>query len=158
MKQVFTSNKQIKLGETAPNFKAVDKDINDVLLYDIKAKRKVILSVPSINTGVCDIQSKTFSEKIDQDPNIELIVISLDLPFAQDKWCCSEEINNIRMLSDYKYHDFSEKFGLKLEGLELIGRTVIILDEENKVEYLEICENVPDHPDYEKAFEFLGIK
>ena len=157
MKQTFLNKNQIKLGDSAPNFKAVDKDIKDVTLDSLGKKIKVITSFPSIDTGVCDIQAKTFSEKLSGVQDIELILISRDLPFAQSRWCGVNKSEAALMLSDYKYNDFAEKYGLKLEGLELVGRAVIILDENNKVTYLEICENVGDHPNYDAAFKALNI-
>ena len=157
MKQTFISSNQIKLGDIAPDIKLVDKDVKDFSLSDLKAKTKVILTVPSIDTGVCDIQATRFAEKLAGHDDIDLALISLDLPFAQDRWCGAKSINNIKMLSDYKYCQAAEKWGLKLEGLSLLGRSVIILDETNKITYIEICQNVPDHPDYDAAFASLNL-
>lgn len=141
--------KKIQVGETAPDFKAVNIAMEEVSLHDFVGKRKVISVIPSIDTGVCEFQTRKFNEEVSNIENTILITISLDLPFAQRRWCGASEIENALMLSDYRFKDFGKKYGTLIEELQLLNRAVFILDENNKVLYVEYLEESGNHPQYD---------
>ena len=147
---------QIMAGAKAPDFKAVDKDMNEVKLSDFNGKIKIVTSFPSLDTSVCELQVKAFNSKAGElADDVVIIGISMDLPFAQGRFCSAFKIENVKVWSDYKFHDFAEKYGLLINELRLLARTVIILDRENTVKYVQIVDEVTTEPDYNAALESL---
>ncbi len=144
---------EIKEGDSAPNFTAVANDLSDRSLEDYKGKVKLISVVPSLDTGVCAQQTKRFNEEADQLDNVQLITISMDLPFAQSRWCSAEGVKNIDILSDHKEADFGEKYGVLIKELRLLARSIFVVDSNDKVTYVEYVSEVTNHPDYDKALE-----
>ena len=143
-------------GAKAPDFKAVDKDMNEVKLSDFNGKIKIVTSFPSLDTSVCELQVKAFNSKAGElADDVVIIGISMDLPFAQGRFCSAFKIENVKVWSDYKFHDFAEKYGLLINELRLLARTVIILDRENTVKYVQIVDEVTTEPDYNAALESL---
>ncbi|MDY0276615.1 MAG: thiol peroxidase, partial [Acholeplasma sp.] len=117
-------NEQLKTGDIAPDFKLVNSSLEDVYLHDFKESYLIINVVPSLDTPVCDIQTKTINEEIIQNNkiNLRVITISNDLPFAQQRWCDHEEMEGIAVYSDYLYHDFGNKFGVLINEVKLLAR------------------------------------
>jgi len=151
-KYVTLLGTQIKLNEQAPNFKVVDKDFTPVQLTDFKEKTVLISVVPSLDTGICSLQTKRFNEEGAKLPkNITLLTISNDLPFAQKRFCKIENVEQIKILSDSVWRDFGAKYGLIIKNMGLLTRAIFIIDEQGKVRYKELVENISQHPDYEKA-------
>lgn len=148
----------IKLNDKMPNFTVSDKDFNEVSFYKFKENSVCLIScVPSLDTDICALQTKKFNEtlKTEFKDQIKACTISMDLPFAQNRFCDSGNINNIDMFSDHKYHSFADQCGLLIKELGLIARAVIIIDKENIVKYIEISEEVSNEPDYTKALNAL---
>lgn len=143
----------VKAGQMAPNFKAADANFNPVSLSDFKNKAVLISVVPSLDTGICSIQTKHFNDTMAvQYPQVSMLTISMDLPFAQKRFCTSENINNITTLSDAVWREFAANYGLLIEDMGLLARAVFVLDKNHKVVYKQLVSNLAKEPDY-KAVE-----
>lgn len=151
-KYVTLLGTQVALNDQAPNFKVVDKNFAPVQLSDFKNQTVLISVVPSLDTGVCSIQTKRFNEEAAKLPsNITLLTISNDLPFAQKRFCKVENVDQIKVLSDSVWRDFGEKYGLIIKDMGLLTRAIFIIDSTGKVKYKELVANISQHPDYESA-------
>ncbi len=146
---------QVKEGSIAPDFSVLANDLSVRTLADFEGKKKLISVVPSIDTGVCSTQTRTFNENASNIDNAVVITISCDLPFAQAKWCAANGLENVVTLSDHKDLSFGTSYGVVMEELRLLARSVFVLDADNKVVYTEIVPEGTDHPDYDKAVEAL---
>lgn len=149
---VTLSVQQVNEGDVAPNFTVLDNDLNQKSLDDYANKKKLISVVPSIDTGVCDQQTRKFNEEASQEDGV-VLTISVDLPFAQKRWCASNGLDNVVTLSDHRDLSFGENFGVVMEGMRLLARSVFVLDQDNKVVYKEIVSEGTNFPDFEKALE-----
>ncbi|MDH9160827.1 thiol peroxidase [Staphylococcus casei] len=143
---------QVKEGETAPDFTVLDNDLNQVNLSTYDGQKKLISVVPSIDTGVCDQQTRKFNEEAAQEEGV-VLTVSADLPFAQKRWCASNGLDNVITLSDHKDLSFGGNYGVVMEELRLLARSVFVLDKNNKVVYTEIVSEGTDFPDFEAALE-----
>ena len=143
---------QVKTGETAPEFTLLDNDLNEVNLSTYDGQKKLISVVPSIDTGVCDQQTRKFNEEASQEDGV-VLTVSVDLPFAQKRWCASNGLDNVITLSDHKDLSFGKNYGVVMEELRLLARSVFVLDKNNKVVYSEIVTEGTDFPDFESALE-----
>ncbi|MCM8830227.1 MAG: thiol peroxidase [Candidatus Omnitrophica bacterium] len=141
----------------APDFKVVSNDLKEVNFYDsFKGKIKVITSFPSLDTPVCDLQVKEFNKIASGlSKEVSVIGISMDLPFAQKRFCEMNEIKNVSVFSDYRFYSFALNWGLLIKELGIIARSVFIVDKKNYIRYYEIVEETTNHPNYEKAIEGL---
>ncbi len=148
---VILLGKEISVGDEAPNFSVRSNDLKRVTLDDYDGKIKLISVIPSIDTGVCAKQTKRFNEEISKLDNVQALTISMDLPFAQARWSQTNDVNNLELLSDHLHADFGMKFGLLIQKLRLLARAVIVIDSDNKVTYIEVVEEVTNHPDYDQA-------
>lgn len=149
---VTLSGQQVNEGDVAPNFTVLDNDLNQKSLDDYANKKKLISVVPSIDTDVCDQQTRKFNEEASQEDGV-VLTISVDLPFAQKRWCASNGLDNVVTLSDHRDLSFGENFGVVMEGMRLLARSVFVLDQDNKVVYKEIVSEGTNFPDFEKALE-----
>ena len=145
---------QVKVGDNAPNFTVVNNDLNAVSLNDTKGKR-IFLTVPSLDTPVCDTEVRRFNEEAAKLDNVTIYTVSMDLPFAQARWCGAAGINNVITVSDYKDKEFSKNYGAYINELGLSTRAVFVVDENNKVTYVEYLNEITEEPNYEKALEAL---
>ncbi|MDW4123593.1 thiol peroxidase [Staphylococcus saprophyticus] len=143
---------QVKTGEAAPEFTLLDNDLNEVNLSTYDGQKKLISVVPSIDTGVCDQQTRKFNEEASQEDGV-VLTVSVDLPFAQKRWCASNGLDNVITLSDHKDLSFGKNYGVVMEELRLLARSVFVLDKNNKVVYSEIVSEGTDFPDFESALE-----
>ncbi|MFF9667718.1 thiol peroxidase [Staphylococcus saprophyticus] len=143
---------QVKTGETAPEFTLLDNDLNEVNLSTYDGQKKLISVVPSIDTGVCDQQTRKFNEEASQEDGV-VLTVSVDLPFAQKRWCASNGLDNVITLSDHKDLSFGKNYGVVMEELRLLARSVFVLDKNNKVVYSEIVSEGTDFPDFKSALE-----
>ncbi|GAA5350224.1 thiol peroxidase [Streptococcus uberis] len=153
-KPVTLSGQQFQVGETAPDFKLITPSLEMKSLSDFKGK-KVISVVPSIDTGICSTQTRTFNKELSELDDTHVITISVDLPFAQAKWCGAEGLDKAIMLSDYYDHSFGKAYGLLMEEWHLLARAVLVLDEDNQIVYTQYLENVNSEPDYVSAITAL---
>lgn len=143
---------QIKVGDLAPDFTVVGNDLNPIKFSDIKGK-KILVAVPSIDTPVCDMEVRKFNQEASKLNDVKVYTISMDLPFAQARWCGNAGIENVVTASDYKDREFSKSYGLYIKELGLVSRAVIVVDENNKVTYVEYLDEITNEPNYEKALE-----
>ncbi len=145
---------QVSVGEKAPDFKVVDKNFLPVQLTDFKDQTILISVVPSLDTGVCSIQTKRFNEEAAKLPsNITLLTISNDLPCAQKRFCKVEGVDQIKVLSDSVWRNFGENYGLIIKDMGLLTRAIFIIDNKGKIQYKELVVNISQHPDYESALK-----
>lgn len=144
---------EVQIGNTAPNFTVLSNSLEEKTLEDYSGKVKLISVVPSLDTGVCQEQTRRFNEEVAGLENVQVLTISVDLPFAQKRWCGAEGIDNVVTLSDHRDVDFGKKYGLLIKELRLLARAVIVIDVNDKVTYAEYVSEVTDHPNYEKAIE-----
>ncbi|TMW71728.1 thiol peroxidase [Alteribacter natronophilus] len=152
-KPVTLAGNQLGEGDQAPDFTVLANDLSEVKLSDSNGKVRLISVVPSIDTGVCEQQTRRFNEEAAKLDNVEILTISADLPFAQRRWCAAEGIENIQVLSDHRDLDFGKKFGLVIEELRLLSRAIFVVDSNDKVTYVEYVSEVTNHVDYEAALE-----
>lgn len=145
--------KEIKAGVKAPEFTVLSNDLNEVKLEDYKGKIKLISVVPSLDTGVCSEQTRRFNEEADKLENVQVLTISMDLPFAQQRWCAANGIKNLDTLSDHRMANFGEQYGVLIKELRLLARAIFVVDSNDNVTYVEYVSEVTNHPDYDKALE-----
>ena len=146
----------LKIGAIAPDFKVTAQDLKEVSLSEFKDKVKIITSFPSLDTPVCDLQVKEFNKRaLEVSDEVVIVGISKDLPFAQQRFCESFEIKNIKVLSDYKTSSFGINYGLLIKELNLLARAVIILDKNNVVRYIQIVEELTTPPNYQDVLSRL---
>ena len=144
---------EIKVGDQAPDFTVLANDLSEKTLADFQGKTKIISVVPSIDTGVCSKQTKRFNEEADSLDNVHIVTISMDLPFAQARWCAEEGVKNIDVLSDHRDADFGEKYGTLIKELRLNTRAIFVVDKNDKVIYTEYVPEVTTHPNYDAALK-----
>lgn len=150
------SGKMVKVGQAAPEFKVIANDLSEVKFSSFRGKICLIASVPSLDTSVCDIETRKFNEKAGKlDKNTIVLTISMDLPFAQTRWCGAAGVTNVQTLSDYRFADFGEKFGVLIKELRLLARSVFIVDAKGIVRYIQIINELTNEPDYDAALEAL---
>ena len=143
---------ELKVGDTAPDFTACDAGLKPVKLSEFKGQTVIISAVPSLDTPVCEIQTKKFNTEA-AGLNAKVLTISVDLPFAQKRFCDAFKIQNVTVLSDYKDRDFANKYGLYIKELGLISRAVIVVNAQGKISYLEIVKEVTQEPNYKTALD-----
>jgi len=140
--------------EMAPEFKVVDEGFKPVKLSDFKGKVVLISAVPSLDTGVCALQTKRFNEEAIRLPsNVVILTLSEDLPFAQKRFCDAEKIGGIKVLSDSVWRDFGTTYGILIENMGLLARSVWIVGRDGKIAYRQIVPEVTNHPDYDAALK-----
>jgi thiol peroxidase len=143
---------EVKAGGKAPDFK-LNKDLmTEVSLADYAGKVKLISVVPSLDTGVCDAQTRRFNEEAGKlGDNVVVLTVSMDLPFAQSRWCGAAGVDKVVTLSDYKNRSFGEAYGVLIKELGLLMRSIFVVDADNNVQYVEYVKEMTEHPNYEEA-------
>lgn len=139
------------IGAKAPDFTAAKNDLSPGKLSDYLGKKVLISAVPSLDTGVCDLQTRRFNSEAAKLSNVQVLTLSMDLPFAQARWCGAAGVSNLVTMSDYKEADFGIKYGLLIKELRLLARAVLVVDETGVLRYQEIVPEVTNHPDYDAA-------
>lgn len=155
---VTLNGKFVKAGDTAPDFKLVKKDLSDLSLGELKGKNVVLNIFPSLDTGVCATSVRKFNKLAADMQDTVVLAISKDLPFAQERFCTTEGIENVIPLSDFRESDFDSDYGLlmadgPLQGL--LARAVVVIDKDGKIKYTELVPEITQEPDYDKALEAL---
>jgi thiol peroxidase len=142
----------------APDFTLVDKDLHDRTLHEFHGKRKLLATVPSLDTGTCSIMTKHFNEFGKKHPNVLILTVSADLPFAQKRFCETENVHNVITLSMMRNKDFGKSYGILIQDGPLAGvlaRSVFVLDEKDHILYTELVQEITQEPNYHKALEVL---
>ncbi len=143
---------EVKVGDKAPDFTVVTKSLSPASLASYAGKKKIISVVPSLDTGVCSIMTKRFNTEASKlGDDVVVLTISMDLPFAQARWCGAEGVDRVETLSDYMSADFGMKYGLLIKELRLLSRAVLVVDANDIVRYKELVEELTHEPDYNAA-------
>lgn len=145
--------KEIKVGDKAPDFTVLTNDASPYTLKDAGDSVKIISVVPSVDTGVCELQTISFNESAAELGDVLILTISVDLPFAQKRFCGAHGIDKVITLSDHKDLSFGLNYGFAMEENRLLARGVIVLDKDNTVKYVQYVKEVGTHPDYDKVME-----
>lgn len=140
---------ELKVGDQAPDFTVLDNDLNPVTLASSKGSVRIISVVPSIDTGVCDMQTRRFNEEAAKLAGAKVLTISVDLPFAQKRWCGAAGVENLQTLSDHRDLSFGKAYGVAIKELRLLARAVFVVDQNDKIVYVEYLPEVTTHPNYE---------
>ncbi|ANB02465.1 thiol peroxidase [Ectothiorhodospira sp. BSL-9] len=156
---INTSGDLPKVGSKAPAFTLVDKDLNDVSLSDFNGKKKILSIVPSLDTPVCALSAKKFDEWAAGRDDVVILTISADLPFAQGRFCGSENVERVKTLSMMRSRNFAKDYGvLIVDGplAGITGRALLVLDEKDTIVHTELVPEIAQEPDYDKAYAALG--
>lgn len=155
---VHTAGNMPALHMKAPDFRLIDKDLKERSLHEFQGKKKLLSTVPSLDTSICSLMTKHINEFAKKHPNFIFITVSADLPFAQKRFCEHEGVHNVVTLSMMRDKEFGKDYGLLLQDSPLAGllaRSVFILDEKDHVKYLELVPEITHEPNYHKAFEAI---
>ncbi len=152
------AGEELQAGKVAPDFTVhyFEGGLQTITLDDLKGKPSLVSVVPSLDTGVCKIQTLAFNSKVAElGDKVNVLTVSLDLPFAQNRFCGAEEVTNMRVGSDYQNRNFGQSWGVLIEELKLLTRAVYVLDAEGKVVHADIVSEVTSEPDYDAALTAL---
>ncbi|NLX61444.1 MAG: thiol peroxidase [Tissierellia bacterium] len=152
-KPVTLLGKEIKVGDQAPDFTVLKGDLTEYSLKETGDKIKIISVVPSLDTGICELQTLKFNEEAANLDDVVILTISVDLPFAQQRFCDAHKIDRVIVLSDHRDLSFGLNYGFVMEEFRLLARGIVILDRDNTVKYVEYVKEVTTHPDYDRALE-----
>ena len=152
---VALTDRPLERGSTAPDFTVINTQFQTVTLSDFTREFVVISVVPSLDTGVCDYQTRTFNERLGHLADVDVITLSVDLPFAQKRWCGQSGLDHVVTLSDHRDLDFGRKYGVLMAPLRLLARAVFVLDQSRTIVYREYVRNVSDHPSYDEVVKLL---
>jgi len=142
---------ELKAGDAAPDFAVVDSGMKPVGLKETGSQVRIISVVPSLDTPVCDAQTKRFNEEAAKMPHVDILTVSMDLPFAQKRWCGAFGVDKVKMLSDHKNASFGTNYGTLIKELRIESRAIFVIDPDNRIRYAEYVKEVADHPNYEAA-------
>ena len=142
---------ELQVGDHAPDFTVVDGTLSPVNLEKTGSHVRIISVVPSLDTPVCDLQTKRFNEEAAQLPGVDIVTVSMDLPFAQKRWCGAFGVDRIKMLSDHRSGSFGEAYGTLIKDLRIESRAIFVLDKDNIIRHVEYVKEVADHPNYDAA-------
>ena len=143
---------EVKVGDAAPDATLVANDLSEVKLSSFKGKKVIISVVPSLDTPVCDLQTKRFNQEASKLGDVVVVTVSKDLPFAQKRWCAAAGATAVKTLSDYR-GNFGEIYGVLLKGLNLLARAIFVVDAGGKVRYVQLVKEVATEPDYEAVLK-----
>ena len=142
---------ELKVGDKAPDFEAVTDGMQTVNLEKTGHAVRIFSVVPSLDTPVCDAQTKRFNEEAAKLPGIEIFTVSMDLPFAQKRWCGAFGIDKVKMVSDHRSGSFGEHYGTLIKELRIESRAIFVLDKDNTIQHVEYVKEVAEHPNYDTA-------
>jgi thioredoxin-dependent peroxiredoxin len=144
---------EVKVGDQAPDFTVLANDLSPVTLASSAGTVRLISVVPSLDTGVCDAQTRRFNEEAANLGNVKVLTVSADLPFAQKRWCGAAGIENVQTLSDHRDLSFGVNYGVAIKELRLLARAIFVVDSSDKVVFVEYVSEATNHPNYEAAIE-----
>jgi thiol peroxidase len=146
----------LAVGQKAPSFTVLSNDMKETSSDDFKEKIKLIASVPSLDTPICDLEIKRFNDEASKlSKDLIIIFVSMDLPFAQKRFCHDNNIKKVKTFSDYRDADFGRKYGVLIKELRLLARAIFIIDSGDTVRYVEYVSELTSHPNYEAALQAL---
>lgn len=139
-----------QVGDKAPDFVAIDNDLNPVSFDSFRGKVCIVSSVPSLDTPVCDMETRRFNDEAGRlGDDVEILTISMDLPFAQKRWCGAAGVDRVQTLSDHRDAAFGQAYGVLIKGLRLLARAVFVVDKEGTIRYMELVKEIASEPDYD---------
>jgi thiol peroxidase len=144
---------ELRVGDKAPDFSCIDNTLKPVTLAGTAGRVRIFSVVPSLDTPVCDAQTKRFNEEAARTPGMEIYTISVDLPFGQKRYCNNYGIDNIKMLSDHRDTSFGENYGTLIKELRIESRAIFVLDKDDVLHHVQYVKEVGEHPDYESALK-----
>jgi thiol peroxidase len=148
---------EVKAGAKAPDFTALDTGMNPVGLSAFKGKTLIISSVPSLDTPVCDLETRRFNqEAVRLGPNVEIVTISMDLPFAQKRWCGAAGVDRVKTLSDHRNASFGMAYGVLMKETRLLARAVFVVDKAGVVRYVQLVKEITSEPDYDDVLKAVA--
>lgn len=144
----------LQTGNSAPDFRVVDNDLQPVTLQDLQQKVLILSSVPSLDTPVCDMETRRFNtEAANLSTEIKIVTVSMDLPFAQKRWCGAAGVEQVMTVSDYQEASFGQNYGVLIKELRLLARAVFVLDQARTVRFVQLVSEVTEEPDYEAVLQ-----
>jgi thioredoxin-dependent peroxiredoxin len=146
---------EIRVGQKAPDFKLLAPDFSEMELSQSKGKVRLLSVMHSLDTPVCDLQTRRFEAEASRFKDVVIYAISMDLPFAQARYCRAHDITNLKTLSDHREASFGRAYGVLIEGSRLLSRAVFIIDKDDTIRYVEYVPEVTQHPNYDRAIEIL---
>lgn len=146
---------EISVGQKAPEFTLIDTSLNEVKLSDSRGKVRLFSVVASLDTPVCDLQTQRFEQMAGEFKDAVIYTISMDLPFAQSRYCGAHSISNLKTISDHRDASFGMAYGVLIKELRLLSRAIFIVDRDDTVRYVEYVKEVSQHPDYDRAIAAL---
>ena len=147
---------EVKAGAMAPDFVALDNNLSPVAFTSFRGKTCIISSVPSLDTPVCDLETRRFNEEaIRLGTEIVILTISMDLPFAQKRWCAAAGVNRVQTLSDHRDASFGMAYGVLIKELRLLARAVFLVDQKGMLRYIQLVKEVSKEPDYDEVLKAL---
>ncbi|MFO0948921.1 MAG: thiol peroxidase [Planctomycetota bacterium] len=148
------AGKELKVGESAPDFKLQGSDMSEVTLESAAGKTLIIASIPSLDTPVCHKETKKFNEEVAKHPGIQVLCVSTDLPFGQKRWCGAENVSNVKCASDHRDVNFGSSYGVLIQGGPLdrcLARAIFVIGPDKKVKHVEYVKEIAEEPNYEAA-------
>jgi thiol peroxidase len=147
---------EVKIGEKAPDFSALDNNLTPVTLSSFSGKIVILSSVPSLDTPVCDIETRKFNEEAGRlGPDVVVLTISMDLPFAQKRWCAASGVDKVQTVSDHRDASFGTSYGVLIKELRLLARAVFLVDRQGILQYSQLVQEISREPDYEAVLGAL---
>jgi thiol peroxidase len=141
---------ELNVGQPAPDAEVLDNDLNPVRLSNYKGKVCIVSTVPSLDTPVCDMETRRFNqEAADLGPDVAILTISTDLPFAQKRWCGAAGVDKVVTLSDHRDAAFGKAYGVLIKELRLLARAVFVVDKEGVIRYSQLVTEIAEEPDYD---------
>jgi thiol peroxidase len=150
-KPVTLEGRPPEVGEKAPGFVAVANDMSAWTFEPGAGKAVVLSAVPSLDTGVCSMETKRFEKELEKTPGVDVVTVSMDLPFAQKRWCGAEGVKNVKTVSDFKDRSFAQAYGVRIKENGLLSRAVWVVGKDGRIVYREIVKEVSKEPDYDKV-------
>jgi thiol peroxidase len=145
---------QLQVGMPAPDVTLLDNDLNPVSLSNFKGKVCIVSAVPSLDTPTCDMETRRFNDEAAKlDDAIAILTVSMDLPFAQKRWCGAAGIDKVKTLSDHQDASFGTSFGVLIKELRLLARAIFVVDKEGTIQYIQLVKEIADEPDYQEVLD-----
>jgi thiol peroxidase len=151
------TGQEVHVGDQAPDFEVVANDLSPFKFSSLKGKVAVICSVPSLDTPTCDIETRHFNEEAAKlGPGVELLTISMDLPFAQKRWCGAAGVDRLKTYSDHREAAFGLAYGVLIKELRLLARAVFVVDKAGVIQYTQLVQEVANEPNYEEVLQAVS--
>ncbi len=142
--------REVKVGDAAPDFEVVDNNLNSFKFSSQRGKVCILCSVPSLDTATCDLETRRFNtEAAGLSPEVQVLTISMDLPFAQKRWCGAAGVDRVKTYSDHREASFGRTYGVLIKELRLLARAVFVVDKGGIIRYIQLVQELANEPDYE---------